>query len=116
MAGSGSAARSKARRNSAKKISQEKEIKNESKASEAPASKKASALHETTGLRGMYDKCVKFLASVKDETSRVTWPTGKELRSATIVVLVTLVLVSAYMGLISKVFSLMFHTPEATGL
>ncbi len=117
MAKSGSAARSKARRSGAKKAAPVALAKSEAKtpASGAPP-KKQAALHETTGIKGWYDRVVKFLTSVRDEMERVNWPSGKELRVATIVVMVTLVMVSAYMGVVNYVFSVIFGTPESTGL
>ncbi|NMA26253.1 MAG: preprotein translocase subunit SecE [Burkholderiales bacterium] len=46
---------------------------------------------------------------------RVTWPSAKEVRAATIVVMVTLLVVSSYMGIVDWLLTLLFGTPVATG-
>lgn len=115
MAGSGSAARSKARSGKEQKAPSSS-AGAANRADEDSRSKKQSALHETTGIRGLYDRCSKFLYSVNDEIHRISWPSGKDLRAATIVVMVTLIMVSVYMGLVNSVFALVFGTPESTGL
>ncbi|MDO5296956.1 MAG: preprotein translocase subunit SecE [bacterium] len=58
------------------------------------------------------DSVKRFLKSVRSEMDRVTWPSWKELRSSTIVVVITLLLVSFYMGLVDWVLSLLFGTPK----
>lgn len=119
MAGSGSAARSKTRRGSSKKAqkaAQNAQVESKVAESASSSSKKTTVVHETTGVVGIFDKIKKFLVSVKGEMERCTWPSMQELRAATVVVLVTLILVSAYMGLVNKVFSWIFSTPESTGL
>ena len=58
------------------------------------------------------DSVKRFLNSVRGEIDRVTWPSWKELRSSTIVVVLTLLLVSAYMGVVDWVLSLLFGTPK----
>jgi preprotein translocase subunit SecE len=61
-----------------------------------------------------YDAVVRFLKSVHSEMERVTWPSWKELRMSTVVVVATLLLVSLYMGVVDWVLSIVFGTP-ATG-
>lgn len=112
MASSGSAARSKARRGGIKK--DQSPAANLTKSQDSGSSKKNANLHETTGLVGLYDKVVKFLTSVKDEWGRVAWPTAQELRAATVVVLVTLIMVSCYMGIVNKILTALFGTTEAS--
>lgn len=53
-----------------------------------------------------------FLKSVRSEMGRVTWPSWKELRLSTVVVIVTLLLVSMYMGVVDWLLSLVFGTPS----
>ena len=112
MASSGSAARSKARRGGINKDQSPKASL--TKSQDAGSQKKNANLHETTGIVGIYDKVVKFLVSVKDEWGRVTWPTAQELRAATVVVLVTLIMVSCYMGIVNKILTALFGTTEAS--
>ncbi|MGM9999231.1 MAG: preprotein translocase subunit SecE [Candidatus Bruticola sp.] len=110
MASSGSAARSKARRSGIKK--DQSPATDATKSLESGSSKKNTSLHETTGVVGLYDKAAKFLSSVKDEWGRVSWPSFPELRTATIVVLVTLIMVSAYMGVVNKILTALFGTTD----
>ncbi len=110
MASSGSAARSKARRGGIKK--EQSPATGLAKSQDVGSSKKSANIHETTGLVGLYDKVVKFLVSVKDEWGRVSWPTAQELRTATVVVLVTLIMISCYMGIVNKILTALFGTTE----
>ncbi len=47
----------------------------------------------------------KFLREVRAELKKVAWPTRKELVSSTVVVIVLVVVVGAFIGLIDLVFS-----------
>ena len=67
---------------------------------------------EPSKMKLWYDSVVRFFKSIKGEMERVTWPSGKELRLSTIVVVVTLVMVSLYMGIVDWVLSLLFGTPS----
>lgn len=58
------------------------------------------------------DSVKRFLKSVRSEMDRVTWPSWKELRTSTIVVVITLLLVSFYMGIVDWTLSLFFGTPK----
>jgi len=55
-----------------------------------------------------YEEIVKFLKSVRTELSRVTWPTKAELRASTIVVVVILTIVTAYLWLAETIFGYIF--------
>ena len=80
-------------------------------ASLAEASKKSAP----TGRFFLWkDSIGRFLKSVRSEMERVSWPSWKELRTSTIVVVMTLLMISMYMGVVDWVFSLLFGTP-ATG-
>lgn len=49
-----------------------------------------------------------YLKAVRLEMRRVTWPTWPELKSATIVVIVNLVIVSTYLWLLDNIFNKLF--------
>lgn len=51
---------------------------------------------------------IKFLKSVRAEMKRVTWPSGKEVRVATVVVLVTLFVVTGWIAFINLVLNAIF--------
>lgn len=88
-------------------------VRNESSKS---AAKVASlTTRESKGFQGYLDNITRFLKSVRTEVDRVAWPSFKELRAATIVVVVTLLLVSGYMGVVDWLLTLVFGTPVATG-
>lgn len=108
-----SAARKKGARHQADDTAAEKTVETaaEGKRSAKPA---LNVVHDSRGFKGMYETVVKFLKSVKTEMGRVTWPTGPELRRATIVVIVTLVIVSGFMAAVDWGLSLIFGKP-ATG-
>ena len=50
---------------------------------------------ESAGVKGWWDNSRNFLAEVRNEMKRVTWPSGREVYATTIVV----ILVSAFFGL-----------------
>ena len=58
------------------------------------------------------DSVKRFLKSVRSEMDRVSWPSWKELQKSTFVVVLTLLLVSGYMGIVDWVLSLIFGTPK----
>jgi preprotein translocase subunit SecE len=46
-----------------------------------------------------------FLEDVRAEMRRVTWPTFKQVRATTIVVLITVAFFGAYLGLLDVIFT-----------
>lgn len=50
----------------------------------------------------------RYLKSVRSEFGRITWPGRNELRSATIVVIATLVVVTFYLYVVDKLMGLFF--------
>ena len=47
-----------------------------------------------------------FLQEVRVESGKVSWPTRTELRDSTVVVIVTVLLVSAFIGVVDRVLSI----------
>ncbi len=83
-----------------------------------PARKPVRSVPASTpagGFKERLDQFVRFLKSVRTELKRVTWPSVKEVRAATIVVMVTLLVISGYMGVVDWVLTMVFGTPVATG-
>lgn len=66
---------------------------------------------EGGGFRGRLEEFSKYLKSVRAELKRVTWPGWPEVRAATIVVVLTLVIISGYMGIADWVLTQIFGTP-----
>ncbi|MBI2266070.1 MAG: preprotein translocase subunit SecE [Armatimonadetes bacterium] len=56
----------------------------------------------------LYDRIARYLKSVKSEIKRVTWPSRQELRTATIVVAMTVVIVSMYMWVVDTILEKVF--------
>ena len=54
---------------------------------------------------GWFDKSKTFLREVRVEMSKVTWPTWPELKGQTIVVIVAVLLISAFIGVVDLVLS-----------
>ena len=51
----------------------------------------------------------KFISQVKTEMTKVAWPSREELISSTIVVLVSMAILSAYIGACDLLFSRTVH-------
>ena len=47
-----------------------------------------------------------FVKDVRVEITRVSWPTREELRDSTIVVIATVLLVAAFVGVVDRVLNL----------
>ena len=56
-------------------------------------------------LRGSYQKMTSFLKEVRVELSKVTWPSRAELKGQTIVVIVAVLMIAAFIGLVDTVLS-----------
>ena len=51
----------------------------------------------------MFKKLFKFLREVRLEMKKVTWPTRKEITGSTIVVIITVIIVSIYLGMVDNI-------------
>ena len=58
-----------------------------------------------TSIKEKVEQAVQFLQEVYGELRKVVWPSWKETRAATIVVLVLVALVSAFLGLVDFTLS-----------
>jgi len=58
----------------------------------------------------MLQKIKKFFSEVKAEMQKVTWPTWEELRGSTMVVLVTMAILSVFIGVTDFVMSQLIST------
>lgn len=60
----------------------------------------------------MWQRLIQFLQEVKAELFKVTWPTRDQVQSATVAVLILVILVAVFIGvtdlLLSKFFGLIF--------
>jgi len=52
------------------------------------------------------DQARDFLKEVRVESTKISWPTRNELRDSTIVVIVTVLIVSAFVGIVDRVLTL----------
>ena len=48
----------------------------------------------------MFDRLSKFLKEVRVELTKVTWPTASELRATTTVVIITVFMITIFIGLV----------------
>ncbi len=55
--------------------------------------------------QGLIARITKFLKEVRSELRKVNWPNRKELTAYTAVVLVTVLLVTTFIGVIDFIFS-----------
>ena len=53
----------------------------------------------------MLEKAIQFLKDVRNEVKRVTWPSKKEAMGGTGVVLITVFLISVFLGLVDTLLS-----------
>lgn len=56
---------------------------------------------------GIMDRAREFVKDVRVESTRVSWPTRTELRDSTIVVIVMVLLVSAYLFVWDRLFAIL---------
>jgi len=54
----------------------------------------------------MIDKAKKFFNDVVVEMKKVSWPTRDELRGSTMVVIITVILISVFIGIVDRLLSL----------
>ena len=54
---------------------------------------------------GWTDQVREFTKDVRAESAKVSWPTRSELRDSTIVVIVTVMIVSAFVGIVDRLLS-----------
>ncbi len=54
----------------------------------------------------MLEKIKKFFQDVTSELKKVSWPTRDELRGSTLVVIVTVIIVSIFIGVVDRILSL----------
>ncbi len=55
---------------------------------------------------GVMDRVREFFKDVRTESAKVSWPTRSELRDSTIVVIVTVLIVSAFVGVVDRVLTI----------
>lgn len=53
----------------------------------------------------LVDKGREYVKDVRQEMTRVSWPTREELRDSTIVVIVSVLLVAAFIGVVDRVLT-----------
>lgn len=51
----------------------------------------------------MFEKASEFIKDVRVESTKVTWPSRKELRESTMVVIVTVTLISMFIAVVDRV-------------
>ena len=55
---------------------------------------------------GVTERIREFFKDVRSESAKVSWPTRAELRDSTIVVIVTVLIVTAFVGAVDRVLTL----------
>ena len=60
---------------------------------------------QTFLLRIMFSKAVEFLAEVKAEVKKVTWPTRREAMSGTAVVVFVVLIMAMFLGIVDAILS-----------
>ena len=52
---------------------------------------------------------VEFLKEVRVELSKISWPTREELRESTVVVIVSVIVITVFIGAVDQVFNWMWR-------
>lgn len=76
-----------------------------------PVRQGPAATAQAGGFQGRLEEFGKYLKSVRAEMKRVTWPGWPEVRAATVVVVLTLLIISGYMGIVDWILTQIFGTP-----
>ncbi len=63
----------------------------------------------TTQQPSLMERIRGFFKDVRAESAKVSWPTRNELRDSTIVVIITVILVSIFVGLVDQVLTLLMR-------
>jgi preprotein translocase subunit SecE len=63
--------------------------------------------------KGVFGRLTDFLREVRSEIQKVTWPTMEELRKATVVIVIFVVLLGIVIGLMDSLLQLVFVTGVA---
>ncbi len=53
----------------------------------------------------MFDKISVFLREVRSEMTKVTWPTTTELKGQTLVVIIAVLLIAAFIGIVDLILN-----------
>jgi preprotein translocase subunit SecE len=60
---------------------------------------------EKVEVMGWIDRSSAFLREVRSEMAKVTWPTGNELKGQTLVVIIAVLLIAAFIGLVDLILN-----------
>ena len=55
---------------------------------------------------GWMDRLRNFIKDVRVEASKVSWPTRQELRDSTVVVIVTVAVITVFVGVVDRVLTI----------
>ena len=54
---------------------------------------------------GLFDKVSVFLREVRSEMAKVTWPSATELKGQTLVVIIAVLLIAAFIGVVDLILN-----------
>jgi len=60
-------------------------------------------------LAGIIKRTTSFLREVRIESNKVTWPTRKELRESTIVVVVSVAFIAVFIGIADRILAYLLN-------
>ena len=66
----------------------------------------ANQVEKSVATTSQIDRLVQFLKEVRNEVARVTWPTGNEVKGATVVVIVVCIIVAFVIWTVDKTINL----------
>jgi preprotein translocase subunit SecE len=53
-----------------------------------------------------FDKAREFITDVRVESAKVSWPTRNELRDSTVVVIVAVLIIAAFIGIVDRILTM----------
>jgi len=53
----------------------------------------------------MMQRFIEFLKDTRAELSKITWPTWDELKGSTVVVIVTVIILTIFIGVVDQIFN-----------
>ena len=56
-------------------------------------------------VKGIIDRSATFLREVRGEMQKVTWPTWNELKGQTLVVIIAVLIIAAFIGVVDLILS-----------
>jgi preprotein translocase subunit SecE len=58
----------------------------------------------------MFKRLIEFLKDTRVELTKISWPNRHELRESTVVVIITVVLITLFIGAVDQIFNFLWRS------